>query len=117
MSAGAKHKLLLSKHPAPKRHAAAPFPLTFKFRVDKYRTKGEGIYPRAGVRVQPDGKWLLQIWYSVDVVRIDEDQLTHDTRRAAFTAGQHAVHAARTQKHPAGQSWLRLRGVAKAVMV
>lgn len=110
MTPGVKHKALMAARPAPLRHPAAEFPLTFRFRVD-----ADHLYPRAAVRRQPDGKWLLQVWVAPEVVRRDDEPLTHDTRRAAFVAGQREVHAMRAQRHPAGQLWLR--GVAKEVAV
>lgn len=106
MSPGAKHKELMAARPAPRRHPAAEFPLTFQFRANS-----KVVYPRAAVRLQPDGKWLLQVWVAPEVVRNDPKPLTHDTRLAAFVAGQREVHALRTQRHPAGQLWLR--GIAK----
>lgn len=108
MTAGARHKQLMARRPSPLRHPAAEFPLTFKFRL-----ASERVYPRAGVRLQPDGKWLLQVWVAPEVLRIDPDPLTHDTRLAAFVAGQREAHASRDRKHPAGQ--VHLRGIGKTV--
>lgn len=106
MSAGAKHKQLMAARPAPLRHAAAAFPLTFRFRLD-----AERLYPRAGVRRRPDGKWLRLLWYGPALVRVDPEPLTHETRRAAVKAAQEDVHAARARFHPAGQ--VHLRGVGR----
>ncbi len=102
----------MAQRVAPLRHPAAPFPLTFAFRVETYQRTGEGIYPRAGVRLQPDGLWLLQMWFGPDVVRVDPEPLTHISRQAAVKAAQIDTHAARSQQHPAGQ--IHLRGIGKA---
>lgn len=98
MTAGAKHKELMALQPPPLRHPAAPFPISTKTWVAKERA-----YPRAGVRLQPDGKWLMQVWYTTGLLRLDEEPLTHDTPHAAFLAAQRDVHAVRAHKNPAGQ--------------
>lgn len=107
MKPGTRHKELMAQQQPPLRHPAAEFPLTFLFRLNSKQ-----LYPRAAVRLQPDGKWLLQVWVGYGEVRIDPDPLTHPTRPAAFIAGQREVHAARARKHPAGQIHL---GIPKAV--
>lgn len=107
MSPGAKHKELLATHHArPLRHPASEFPLTFQFRLN-----AKALYPRAAIRLQPDGKWLLQVWVAPETMRVDPRPLTHATRLGAFLDGQRQVHAARARIHPAGQLWLR--GIAK----
>ncbi|ALV45812.1 hypothetical protein MB46_10305 [Arthrobacter alpinus] len=105
MSPGAKHKELLALNPAPLRHASAAFPIKTKTWIAKDRA-----YPRAAVRLQPDGKWLLQLWYTPTMVRMDKEPLTYSSRLAAVLSGQIQVHADRSRKHPAGQ--LHLRGVS-----
>lgn len=104
MSPGEKHKELLAQMPAPLRHAAAPFPITTRTAIAK-----DLAYPRAGIRLQPDGKWLMQIWFAPDLVRVDPRPLTHTTRLGALRDGQRQTYAARSRAHPAGQ--IHLRGV------
>jgi hypothetical protein len=86
----------------PPHHPYAAFPLTTRT-MDAHGLR----YPRAGVRLLPDGKWLLQIWYARSMVRHDRKKKTFATRVAAFKQGQREIHAARSSPHPAGQLWLR----------
>lgn len=103
MSPGAKHKELMAAMPAPLRNAHSAFPIKAKTFL-----ANDLEYPRAGVRQQVDGKWLLQIWYSPNAVRIDRPAKIFGTRAAAVNDGRREVHALRSRRHPAGQ--LHLRG-------
>lgn len=94
--------LLAKKQEAPLRHPYSAFPLS-----DETRIKRRLRYPRAGVRLMQDGKWLMQLWYTPVLVRKDEKEKTYESRQAAFKAGQQQIHAARATKHPAGQIQLR----------
>lgn len=94
-----RHKeLLATQRASPLRHPYAAFPLRDETRIAKKLN-----YPRAGVRLMQDGKWLMQLWYTPILVRKDKKEKTYGSRVAAFKAGQQQIHAARSPKHPAGQ--------------
>lgn len=102
MNPETRHKALLAALPVPRCRPYSEFQLSMTTVIAR-----DLRYPRAGVRRQANGKWLLQIWYAPKVVRHDPYPMTYTSALGAFRSGQREVHAARANQHPAGQLWLR----------
>ncbi|WP_343317748.1 hypothetical protein AAFM46_10895 [Arthrobacter sp. TMP15] len=97
-----RHKEILAAKAVPLRHPFSEFQLSMATTIAR-----DLRYPRAGVRRQADGQWLLQVWYAPQVVRHDLEPLTYSSPLGAFVDAQRKIYAARAQQHPAGQLWLR----------
>ena len=88
------HAEALNTTPTPLRSPDAPFQI------------GDAVYPRAGVRRTPAGKWLLTLWDGPGIMHhIDEPEF--DARTEAFDYGWVTVGACR-------QSGTNLNGWAAA---
>lgn len=62
-----------------------------------FRRAHDVKFPRAGVRRQPDGQWLLTLWDEQDVVHeLDEVSAVHTTRYNAICTGQMIIDAHRS---------------------
>lgn len=105
-SAGARHKQLLAARPAPLRHPYSEFEISQKTAI-----ANELRYPRAGVRQQADGKWLVLVWYAPQVVRKDDIPLTYWSRMTALQTAKDEADEARHDQLPTHQ--VRLHGVSR----
>ena len=62
-------------------------------------------FPRAGLRLEPDGKWRLSIWLTPEDRDKRYDNLTFAAHHRGRIFGTQIVSGLRSQQHPAGQRW------------
>lgn len=98
MTPGAKHKELLAQQVTPLRHPYSEFEISHKTVI-----ANDLRYPRAGVRRQADGDWLVMVWYAPQVVRHDDVPMVFESRHIALNIAVFEANKAREDQLPAHQ--------------
>lgn len=98
MSPGAKHLELLAQQVTPLRHPYSEFEISQAMVI-----ANDLRYPRAGVRQQADGDWLVLVWYAPQVVRCDDEPMIFGDRDIALNVAVYEAHQAREEQLPEHQ--------------